>query len=338
MPEHKGLVRFASVGVGYWGVMLADGVRASGLGEIVTCYAPTRAHCDSFAARYGSQIASSYEAILDDPNIEAVILATPNDMHRREIEAAATHGKHVFVEKPITLTIANGIAATRACARAGVVLAVGHQSRREAGARKLKTLVASGELGEIIGVEANISTASGMTVKQGEWRWSREQCPGGPLIQIGIHHIDTLSYLFGPITRVYGVQKHRVIPSIIDDASVTLLEFEDGILGHLTSHYATARAIDIRVLGTKANAIFDKVLGVTIRRDTRDRVVCETVPLVTIDPICEEMAEFARCIRTGGRPEVGGEEATFALAVVLAAVESSPRGGAVNPRDLYPRE
>lgn len=122
---------------------------------------------------------------------------------------------------------------------------------------------------------------------------------------------------------------------MIDDASVTLLEFESGILGHLTSHYATARAIDIRVLGIKANAIYDKMLGVTIRRDTRERVVREIVPLATIDPICEEMAEFARCIRQGGRPEVGGEEATFALAVVLAAVESQQRGCAVNPREMY---
>jgi predicted dehydrogenase len=334
MTQDNRLVRFASVGVGYWGVMLADGVRASGLGEIVTCYAPTRAHCETFAARYGCQIAPSYAAILDDPTIEAVILATPNDRHRREIEVAAQHGKHVMVEKPITLTVADGIAATRACAQAGVVLAVGHQSRREAGARKLKSLIASGELGELIGVEANISTDSGWSVKPEQWRWSREQCPGGPLIQIGIHHIDTLNYLFGPIARVFGLQKHRVLPAIIDDASVTLLEFENNILGHLTSHYATARAIDIRVLGTKANAIYDRVLGVTVRRDTRERVVRETIPLAAVDPIREEMAEFARCIRGGGRPEVGGEEATFALAVVLAALESQQRGCAINLRDL----
>ena len=240
----------------------------------------------------------------------------------------------MLVEKPITLTVPDGIAATRACAQAGVVLAVGHQSRREAGARKLKTLIASGELGDIIGAEANISTDSGMSVAPGAWRAHREQCPGGPLIQIGIHHVDTLCYLLGPITRVYGLHKHRVIPTEIDDASVTLLEFENGVLGHLTSHYATARAIDIRILGTRANATYDKALGLVVRRDTRERAVCEIVPLAAIDPVREEMAEFATCIRQGGRPEVGGEEATFALAVVLAAVESGQRDRAVDVRDL----
>jgi len=234
--------------------------------------------------------------------------------------------------------VADGVAATRACAQAGVVLAVGHQSRREAGARKLKALITAGELGDIIGVEANISTDSGWSVKPGQWRYSREQCPGGPLIQIGIHHLDTLNFLFGAITRVFGMQKHRVIPSVIDDASVTLLEFENNILGHLTSHYATARAIDIRVLGTLATATYDRVLGVTLRRDTRERVVRETIPLAAVDPICEEMAEFARCIRTGGRPEVGGAEATLALAIVVAALEAQQRNCAVNVRDMYPSE
>jgi predicted dehydrogenase len=313
-------------------------VRASGVGEIATCYSPTRAHSETFAARFGCLIAPSYDAILDDPTIEGVILATPNSTHRRAIEAAARHGKHVMVEKPIALSVPDAVAATRACADAQVILAVGQQSRREAGVRKLKALITAGELGEVVGVEANISTASGMSVQPGQWRSSREECPGGPLIQIGIHHIDTLNYLLGPMIRVYGVQKRRIIPSVIDDTSVTLLEFENGIVGHLTSHYASARAIDLRIMGTKANVTCDRVLGVTIRHDTRERVICETVPLVAVDPVCEEMAEFARCIRTGGRPEVGGEEATFALAVVLAAIESNSKGCAVDPRALYPRD
>jgi predicted dehydrogenase len=314
--------------------MLADGVRASGSAEIVTCFAPTRAHSQEFAARRGCAVATSYEAILADPGVDGVLLATPNDVHRAEIELAARHRKHAFVEKPIALTIADGLAATRACAEAGVFLAVGHQSRREAGVRRLKELIDAGELGEVIGVEANISTDTGLSVAPGTWRWSREQCPGGPLMQIGIHHIDTLCYLLGPVDRVFGVQRHRLIAAPIDDATVTLLEFRCGVVGHLTSHYATARAVDIRVMGTKANACYDRTLGLRIRRDTRTRVVEETLPLPAVDPVAEEITEFARCIRKGGRPEVGGEEGTFALAVVLAALESGRQGVGVKVEDL----
>lgn len=327
-------VRLASIGVGYWGAMLADGVRVSRSAEIVTCFAPTRAHCEEFVARHGCGIAPSYDAVLVDPAVEGVILATPNDVHRHEIELAARHRKHVFVEKPIALTVTDGQAATRACARAGVVLAVGHQSRREAGVRCLKALIDSGELGEVIGVEANISTDTGFSVTPGTWRWNPEQCPGGPLMQIGIHHLDTLGYLLGPVDRVFGIQKHRLIAAPMDDATVTLLEFRSGVIGHLTSHYATARAADIRIMGTKGNARYDRTLGLRVRRDVRTRGVEETIPLATGDPIVEEMVEFARCIRSGGRPEVGGEEATFALAVVLGAIESGRRGISVKVDDI----
>jgi len=322
-------VRLASIGVGYWGSTLADAVAASPSAEIVACFAPTRSHCERFAEQRGCAIAPSYEAVLGDPAVEGVILATPNDVHRHEIELAARGGKHVFVEKPIALTAADGAAATRVCAEAHVVLAVGHQSRREAGVRQMRALIDAGELGEIVGVEANISTDTGRSVTPDTWRWSREQCPGGPLIQIGIHHIDTLCYLLGPIERVFGIQRHRLIAAPIDDATVTLLEFRSGALGHLTSHYATARTIDIRVMGTKGVASYDRTLGLRLRHDTRTRVVEETIPLPAVDPLIEEMAEFARCIREGGRPEVGGEEATLALAVVLAAVESGQRGTSV---------
>jgi predicted dehydrogenase len=322
-------VRLASIGVGYWGATLADAVVASQSAEIVTCFAPTQAHCEEFAERRGCGVAPSYEAVLADPAVEGVVLATPNDVHRYEIELAARHGKHVFVEKPIALTAVDGQAATRACAEAHVVLAVGHQSRREPGARQLRTLIDAGELGEIVGVEANISTDTGHSVTPDTWRWSREQCPGGPLIQIGIHHIDTLCYLLGPIDRVFGLQRHRLIAAPIDDVTVTLLEFRGGVIGHLTSHYATARTIDIRVMGTKGVATYDRGLGLRLRRDTRARIVEETIPLPAIDPLVEEMTEFARCIRRGDRPEVGGEEATLALAVVLAAIESGVRGASV---------
>jgi predicted dehydrogenase len=323
-------IRLAAVGVRGWGTLLADAVKPLENAKLVACFAPTHANCVKFAERYDCAIAPSYAEILTDPNVDGVLLTTPNDGHLDEIVAAAQHGKHVFVEKPITLTVADAIMATRACADAGVILAVGHQSRRDAGVRRLKALIDSGELGTIIGVEANHSTDTGTQVTPGEWRWSREQCPGGPLIQIGIHHIDTLHYLLGPITRVFGIQRHRVIPAVIDDASVTLFEFANGVLGHLTSHYATARAFDIRVMGTRANARYDKWLGLEVRHDTRDRVVSETIPLATNDPIAEEIVEFVECIRTHTRPEVGGEEATAALAVVRAALDANASGCAVS--------
>ncbi len=322
-------VRLASVGVGQWGVVLADGVVASKAAQIVTCYARSEAHRREFAARYGCRVAPSYEALLEDPEVEGILLTTPNSPHRAQIEAAARHGKHVLVEKPITLTVADGLAATQACKEAGVVLAVGHQQRREPGIRRLKGLIEESTLGQVVAVEANISTDTGMKVTPDAWRWTRAECPGGSLIQIGIHLVDTLSYLLGPIVRVFGVQRHVVIPAEIEDVTATLLEFESGVIGHLTSCYCTARVMDLRVMGTLANARYDRMLGLEIIRDTQNQAVRTIVPVPAGDPIVEEIAEFAHCIRHGGRPEVGGEEATYAVAVVLAAIASQRRGAPV---------
>lgn len=328
-------VRLASIGVGLWGKRLAEGVQASGLAKIVTCFAPTRAHCEEFAQRFGCDVSPSYEVILADPEIDGVLLTTPNSLHRGQVEAAALQGKHVFVEKPIALTVADGLTVTRLCAQAGVVLAVGHQLRRQAAIRRLKSLIEANELGQVIGVEANISTSTGLHQEPNHWRWSREQCPGGPLIQIGIHHVDTLCYLLGPIVRVGSLQRRLLAPAEFADATVTLLEFESGVIGTLTSHYVTARTFDIRVIGTSANARYDRLLGLEIRRDTSDRAIRESLPIPDNNPICEEMTEFAQCIRTGERPEVGGEEATFALAVVLAAIKSATHGQTMVVRDLF---
>jgi len=334
MSSNNRPVRLASIGVGNWGTMLAQAVKHSGVAEIGTCFAPTQAHCRVFAERFGCRVSPSYDAILSDPTVEGILLATPNGLHRDQIEQAARHGKHVYVEKPIALSVADAQAATRCCAEHGVTLAVGHQSRRETAIRQLKSLIESGELGQVVGAEANISTGKGLEQSPHDWRWNRAECPGGPLIQIGIHHIDTLCFLLGPVTRVYGVQRRLVASTEAEDATMTLLEFASGVIGHLSSHYVTARAVDLRIMGTKANACYDRLLGIEIRRDTRERVVRETLPLRANDPLCEEITEFAQCVRTGIRPEVGGEEATHALAVVLAAVEANQCGSAVGVRDV----
>lgn len=322
-------VKLASIGVGRWGQRLAEGLKSSRQAEIVTCYAPTLQHCQEFSIRFDCEIAPSYQDILDDPIVDGVLITTPNDLHRSQIEEAALHGKHIFVEKPIALTVEDARAATDACARAGVTLAVGHQHRRESAIRQLKSLIDDKVIGEIVGVEAHISTNTGLNQTPDRWRWRREQCPGGPLMQIGIHLIDTLCYLLGPITSVSSMQRHILAPAEFDDATVTLLGIKRGVLGVLVSHYVTARAIDIRVSGTKAIAFYDQLLGLEIRCDTRERAVREAVPVTANDPIQEELVEFIDCIRTGAKPEVGGTEAATALSIVLAAVESARCGQTV---------
>jgi predicted dehydrogenase len=119
-------VGLASIGLGWWGNVLADAVSASGEGRVVSCYARTAETREAFASKHGCQPAGSLDEIWDDPAVEGVLMATPHSVRQELITAAAAAGKHIFLEKPLALTGAEARTAASSAADAGVVLQVGH--------------------------------------------------------------------------------------------------------------------------------------------------------------------------------------------------------------------
>src|SRR5262245_38278465 len=140
-------LRVASIGIGWWSDVLADAVQRSGKLKIVNCYTRSAAKRQAFADKYACRSAASYEALLADPEIEAIINTTPNTVHRLTCLAAAAAGKHVFLDKPIANNIADGRAITDACRQAGVVLALGYQRRRESHFRWIRQQIDAGLFG-----------------------------------------------------------------------------------------------------------------------------------------------------------------------------------------------
>src|SRR5262249_30167499 len=126
-----GPLRVGCIGMGWWSDVLADAMQRSGKLQIVSCYTRSEDKRKAFAAKYKCRAATSYEAMLADAEIEAIITPTPNDVHLATTGAAAAAGKHVFLDKPIANTVADGRAITEVCRKAGVVLALGYQRRRE---------------------------------------------------------------------------------------------------------------------------------------------------------------------------------------------------------------
>ena len=206
--------------------------------------------------------------------------------------------------------------------------------------RRLKEVLDSGALGTVHLVEANISTLNGLNIKKGDWRWSEEECPGGVLIQIGIHVIDTLQYLLGPISRVFSWQDRDGLEAEISAVTATLLEFESGLKGYLGSTYVSCFSHWINVYGTKKNALFHELNGLTLTNDSwekgevHEKIALPARVIAPMPAIVEEIGEFARCIRTGASPEIGGQAALSSLAVVLAAVESEKLGQPVKIESL----
>ncbi len=342
MDLEQNPVRLGLVGLGYWGERVAEAAAATPGVEITHCFARTEATRQAFAARYGYQPLPGYRAMLEREDIEAVALITPNRVHHEQILLAVEQGKHIFVDKPITATVKEGVEVVKAVDQAGLVLGTDHLCRWERPQRRMKEMLERGALGRLLMVDANISSSTGVGIEPSEWRWERSECPGGPLIQIGIHHIDTLQYWLGPIVRVQGWQKHRFLAAPIDDTTVTLLEFENGMLGYLGSGYASAGAAWIRIYGDAAVGVYDRYRGLSfdgqpLEGQPEDWAVPPASFADPIEMIQEALVDFSRAVRTGGQAEVGAREALSALAVVLGAVQSGKTGKAVDIRDLMAR-
>jgi UDP-N-acetyl-2-amino-2-deoxyglucuronate dehydrogenase len=314
----------AIVGTGMWAPRLGDAARRAGL-DLVTCFSRHEERRGEFAERFGCEPATSIEEAIGHPGVEGVLLVTPNDVHEEQALACAERGHHVFVEKPIADSIEGAERMRRACGEAGVTLMVGHAFRRLGAARRVKQLLDEGALGRVILAEANMSLPG--SFKPGAWRAQRERNRGGPIMQLGIHHIDTLAYWLGPVRRASGLFTHVHTRADIDDVGVVTLEFESGALASLTGSYVSPKTHSLRLLGTEA--VLDYRTDFSVWPDARalDRVTAltldgERVEFDDRDMLAEELAEFGRCIRGEAEPETGAEEGIAALATVLQALES----------------
>ena len=150
------MIRAAIIGLGTWGqnlVLSVQGVSPSIRFTAAATRSPDKAR--DFAQAQGLRMLPSYEAALADPEIDAVVLATPHSMHTHQIVAAARAGKHVFSEKPLGLDTASAQKAAQACADHGVTLGVGYNWRYQPALQEIRRMIEDGSLGRVLHIEGN---------------------------------------------------------------------------------------------------------------------------------------------------------------------------------------
>jgi predicted dehydrogenase len=330
-------LRVASLGMGWWSDVLADAINRSGKLKITACYSRSEEKRAAFAAKYGCRAVPSYEAILADKDIEAVINTTPNGVHLETTRAAADAGKHVFLDKPIANTVSDGRRITELCRKAGVVLALGYQRRRENQFRWIKRQIDEGLFGKLVNAEANISRDRLGKIDLGSWRYQAAGMPGGVMLQIGIHYTDVLEYLIGPVKAVSGQFARLVLPGDNPDVASLVLEHENGALSTLNASYASASEYYLmNIYGKEATAYYDMFEGLRMLKRGEGKPV--KVPFANKDTIAEELEEFADAVRGGGAPEVGGEYATTSLAVIRAGILSAREGRHVEIAEILAKD
>lgn len=326
-------LRVACIGMGWWSDVLADAIVRSGKLKIIACYTRSADKRAAFAAKYGCRSVPSYEAILADPEIEAIVNTTPNDAHLATTSAAAAAGKHVFLDKPIANTIADGRAITQACAKAGVLLALGYQRRRERQFRWIRRQIDEGSFGKLVNAEANISRDRLGKIDLSSWRYQAAGMPGGVMLQIGIHYADVLEYLLGPIKAVSGQLLRLVLPGDNPDVASLVFEHENGALSTLNASYASASEFYLmNIYGKEATAYFDLHNGLRLLKRGGDRA--HPIAFEANDTLVEQLEEFADAVRGCGKIEVGGEYATASLAVIRAGIVSAREGRRVEVAEI----
>jgi predicted dehydrogenase len=327
-------LKVACLGMGWWSDVLADAIVRSGKLEIVACYTRSEEKRAKFAAKYDCRAAPSYESILADRSIEAIINTTPNNVHLETTRAAAKAGKHVFLDKPIANTVDDGRAITEVCRKARVVLALGYQRRREGHFRWIRKQIDDGVFGKLVNAEANISRDRLGKVDLASWRYTAEGMPGGVMLQIGIHYIDVLEYLVGPIKAVSGSLAQLVLPGDNPDVASLIIEHQNGALSTLNASYASASEYYVmNIYGKDASAYYDFHQGLRFLKRGAEK--SEPVRVPKIDTFVDELEEFAAAVRGGPRPEMGGEGGTRSLAVIRAGIKSAREGRRVQVAEIF---
>jgi predicted dehydrogenase len=338
MTEKK--VRIAQAGIANHGRTILNAIRDAGNLQLVSCFDINTAANEQVAKEFGATAASNYDELINNPTVDAVSLVTPNHLHLEQIQKAVKAKKHIFVDKPITNTVAEAREAVDLATNSGVILMVGHNTRRRQVMRRAKALLTEQRIGQIVAVEANLSRPAGLQAGLPAWKADRRTCALLPMMQLGIHYVDAVEYLLGPIERVSCFAANIAMPNQVFDSTAAILQLKSGIPVSLSSYYVSADAYFIRIYGTKGTIhCFPLKLRLDLLQDGEPKeTIEEDFSSEGAESYILQMREFGECVLRGVQPETGGREGLRALAVIEAMVKSVENHLVVELNDILKEE
>jgi predicted dehydrogenase len=300
------MIKAAIIGLGWWGKIITSLVEKSDQLQIIGAVELNQAAGQAFCKERGLRLYDSYEAVLADPQIDAVILTTPHRFHVDQIIAAANAGKHVFCEKPLSLTLDSAVRAVKACRKNGVRLGVGHERRYEPPVQMVRGLLDDGTLGILLQIEGNFSQNKFVALSPDNWRLSRAEAACGPMTATGIHLLDFAVSLGGGADRVFARNNTLATTFESGDSLSTVIELRNGATATINAMLATPFYGRLTVFGSKGwveirdKSHVEAPTGWTVvkRIGDQDPVTIE-YPAAT--PVLSNLDAFARSI--GGRQE-----------------------------------
>lgn len=276
------------------------------------------------------------EKLLRSADIDAVCICTPSAFHAEAACVAADAGKHLVVEKPIDVTLVAADRIIEACRRNGVGLTVMSQHRFDHGIVRLKTAIDQGRLGRLTIGDAVVKWYRPAAYYEADWKATWDVCGGGALINQGIHFVDLMLHLMGPVDSVTGRCATVTHDIEVEDVALGWLRFRSGAVGTLyvtTAAYPGTRE-RIEVSGERGTVVVegDRILrwavdGEQPAVDAPEGAVSDAeLTLLMIEGHRRQLADAVDAFRAGREPLIGGAEGRAALEVVEAVYRSSKTG------------
>ena len=336
------MINAAIVGLGRWGQNLVNSVQ--GKSEQIRFVAGVLRHPEKareYAQKQGLVLHDNLDAVLKDPAVDAIVLATPHTVHAEQIIRAARAGKHVFTEKPFTLTREEAVEALRIARAKKVTLAVGYNWRFQPALQEIRAMLNDGRLGKLLHIEGNFCGPSVYRFGKDHWRQSREEGPGGGMTGRGVHVVDAMLYLAGHVDSVYA-QSYRLAQDFgIDDTTSMLFRFRNGTTAYLGTVIATAETWRMQIFGSNGWVEVGDTEHLTtwqMRACFVDRENLHThhkPQIMTFPDTSTERAElehFAAAVARGELLAIPGGDEEHGVAVFEAIMASAKSGQPVNLR------
>jgi predicted dehydrogenase len=335
------MIHAGIVGLGRWGRSLVSAVagRSDDI-RFVLAATRTRAGAEEFCRDREIALVDGYERMLRDPNIDAVVLATPHSQHRAQALAAIAASKHVFVEKPLTLDLADALAVADAARKSGLVLAVGFTRRFHPSVAELRGRARDGRLGKIAAMVAQHTTSTAQFIAPDNWRAAPGEAPAGAFTAVGVHTLDHMIEFAGRVRDVRCVTA-RNYPGPSDDTTTIMLRFEAGASGLIFCSVATATNFEFTAYGSNGLAEISRpdlsrfrFAPVATARPGGlvPAPADEILEFPGFDMLHAEMTAFARAVGGGAPYPVPIADVLHGMAVFDAVVASAQRGDIVAVR------
>ncbi len=327
-------VVIALIGMGWWGKKMLNVLEAAPQDiRVARAVEPNSESVRALCADRGVALTTDYADALADPEVEAVVLATPHALHGAQIEAAVAAGKHVFCEKPLALSKTGAVKSVRLCRDAGLVLGMGHERRWEPPIADLLAKADAGELGRIHQIEANFSHDKFLGLDRDNWRLKADQAPAGGMTATGIHLLDLSVRLLGPAESVWCVCEQLSSDLPQGDTVAAYVKFRGGGTSYVSASFANPFISRFAVFGAKGwidirdKAHVEAPDGWIITSGSAHGQIT-TVEVPPAEPVKDNLVAFARAVRGVDRYPITADQLVNNIAL-LEAIFASARSGKV---------